>query len=163
VPAGAFDAVASNFGVIFAPDPAAALAGMVGAARPGGVVALTSWRPGGPIFAAGRVLRRAFPAVQGHDARWDDPAWLRDRLREAGAAAVAVRPEEIAFTSASPEARLAEFQAYHPAWRAARRVLDPEAWREVLARALAALEDGNEHVGGFRSTSRYLVVTARRR
>ena len=62
---GAFDAAVSAFGVIFAPDPARALAEMVRVTRPGGVVALTSWASEGPICEAGGALRDALPAGGG--------------------------------------------------------------------------------------------------
>lgn len=42
-PDRSFDAAASNFGVIFAPDVAAALAELVRVTRPGGRLAMTSW------------------------------------------------------------------------------------------------------------------------
>ncbi len=38
-----FDAVLSNFAVIFAPDPAAAITEMVRVLVPGGRIALTAW------------------------------------------------------------------------------------------------------------------------
>jgi hypothetical protein len=113
--------------------------------------------------AAPPVPAGAFDAVASNFGANFAPGWLADRLTEAGAAAVDIEPVEIAFTAASPDARLAEQGAHHPAWRAARRALGPGAWRQVRAKSLAALADGNEEPGGFRTTSRYLVVTARRR
>ena len=61
----AFDVVLSSFGVIFAEDAPRAAAEMVRAARPGGVVALTSWRPEGPIRAVSGLMRDAFPQPSG--------------------------------------------------------------------------------------------------
>lgn len=45
VPAGAFDAVVSCVGVVFARDRAAAVAGMHRATAPGGVLAVLAWQP----------------------------------------------------------------------------------------------------------------------
>ena len=46
LPSGVFDAVVCVFGVFFAPDMAAFVAEMWRLARPGGVVAITTWGPG---------------------------------------------------------------------------------------------------------------------
>ncbi|HEY8599972.1 MAG TPA: methyltransferase domain-containing protein [Thermomicrobiales bacterium] len=48
-PAGAFDLVASAFGVMFAPQPERAAAELVRVCRPGGRIALLSWTPRGLI------------------------------------------------------------------------------------------------------------------
>ena len=46
LPAGSFDAVVCVFGLFFAPDMAAFVAEMRRLARPGGVLAVTTWGPG---------------------------------------------------------------------------------------------------------------------
>lgn len=162
LPDGSFDAVVSVFGVIFAPDPAAAAGEMLRVSRPGGTVALTSWLAEGPLADVGRILRGAVLHDEGPIARWDDPDWSRALLAGAGARDVAVRTEQISFAAASPEAWVAGEEEHHPGWRAIRRELGPAAWAGVRGRALARLADGNEDPGAFRVTSAYLVVTARR-
>ena len=144
LPDGAFDAAASAFAVIFAPDPARALAEMVRVTRPGGAVALTSWRSEGPIFAAGRILREAFPSGDGAgpEPRWHDAAWVAEALGAAGARDVRTTTARLGYSAESPEAWLAEHEEHHPAWRWGRRTLGPEAWRGVRARMLAALARG---------------------
>lgn len=160
-PDAAFDATVSAFGVIFADDPAAAAGEMLRATRPGGCVALTSWRASGPIFAAGRILRESLPAGEGPPARWDDPAWVRALLEAQGTRDVRIEEEAIAFTAASPESWLAEQEEHHPAWRGARAARGA-GWAAPRGRMLAALEEGNEDPAAFRATSEYLVVVARR-
>ncbi len=86
----AFDAVLSSFGVIFADDAATAAAELVRATRTGGLVALTSWRPEGPIHAVGELLRGAFPEPPGTPARWGDQDWVAGLLIGAGADEVRV-------------------------------------------------------------------------
>jgi ubiquinone/menaquinone biosynthesis C-methylase UbiE len=71
---GSFDAAVSAFGVIFAEEPAAAMAERARAVRPGGAVALATWLPEGPIATAGRLLRAALPPGDAPPARWDDLA-----------------------------------------------------------------------------------------
>ena len=163
LPDGAFDATVSAFAVIFAPDPARALAEMVRVTRPGGAVALTSWCSEGPIFAAGRILREAFPAGDGRAGA----ALARRRLGRRGArrgrrARRAHDAAGLGYSAESPEAWLAEHEEHHPAWRWGRRTLGPEAWEGVRARMLAALEAGNEDPSAFRTTSPYLVAVAAR-
>ena len=53
---GAFDAVTSAFGVMFAPDHRAAARELLRVCRPGGTIALASFAPDG---AGGRLLRHA--------------------------------------------------------------------------------------------------------
>ena len=164
LPDGDFDATLSAFAVIFAPDPAQALAEMVRVTRPGGAVALTSWRSEGPIFAAGRILREAFPSGDGAgpEPRWHDAAWVAEALGAAGARDVRTTTAGLGYSAESPEAWLAEHEEHHPAWRWGRRTLGPGTWRGVRAQMLAALHAGNEDRSAFRTRSHYLVAVAAR-
>ena len=159
---GAFDVAMSVFGVIFAPDPGAAAAEMVRAVRPGGTVALTSWRPSGPISAVGGLMFRRLPGADGPPRNWGDPDWTTATLTAAGAGDVRIEETEIAFTAASPQAWLDEQCTNHPVWRWAQRQLGEEQWREVAAESVAALTEGNEDPDAFRTSSRYLLVAASR-
>jgi ubiquinone/menaquinone biosynthesis C-methylase UbiE len=49
LPDGSVDAVLSNFGVIFAPEPAAAVAEMIRVLAPEGRIVFSAWLPGGAI------------------------------------------------------------------------------------------------------------------
>ena len=157
-----FDVVISVFGVIFAEDPAAAAAELVRAARPGGVVALTTWLPGGAIGETARLLATALPPARGPRRRWTDLDWVAELLGDAGARELDVRHAQLGFTAASPRAWLDEQEREHPVWRAVRRRLDAPAWSVLHERSLAVLEDGNEDPSAFRATSRYALVLARR-
>lgn len=159
---GAFDVVMSVFGVIFAPDPGVAAAEMVRAARPGGAIALTSWRPSGPISAVGGLMFKRLPGADGPPRNWGDPEWTTATLTAAGARDVRIEDAEIVFTAASPEAWLDEQCENHPVWRWARRQLGEDQWREVAAESVAALTEGNEDPDAFRTTSDYLLVAASR-
>lgn len=159
------DAVVSVFAVIFAADPATAIAGMIGLVRPGGRLALSSWLPGGAIGEAGRVLRAAVSAGSGAEApppRWQEPAWIAGLLEEAGARDVVCAEHELVFRHDSPEAWFAEQEAGHPVWRAVRAHLDDDAWIAVRDRSITALREGNEDPAGFAVTSSYVVVSAAR-
>lgn len=161
---GRGDVVVSVFAVIFAGDPAAAIAGMVGLARPGGRVALTSWLPGGAIGTAGQIIREAVGGSEAPAAgpRWDDAAWIGGLLENAGARDVTSAEHELVFHDASPEAWFDEQEAAHPVWRAVRRQLDERTWAAVRDRTLAALHEGNLDADAFAVTSSYVVVRAAR-
>jgi SAM-dependent methyltransferase len=59
---GAFDAVISTFGVMFASRPEAAAAEIARVVRPGGRMALATWTPDGAVFGMFSVMRRYMPA-----------------------------------------------------------------------------------------------------
>jgi SAM-dependent methyltransferase len=60
-----FDAVLSTFGVMFAPDHAAAASEMARVCRPGGRIALANWTPEGFIGQLFRTLGRHLPPPAG--------------------------------------------------------------------------------------------------
>lgn len=175
---GAFDAVLSVFGVIFAPDARAAVADMVRVTRPGGRVVVTSWLPAGAIADVGRIVREELAAAEGAPAAtaapapgappagpvaWGDPAFAREAFGAHGAT-VHVSEHGLPFTHASPEGWFAEQEAHHPVWRGARARFEEldaaDRWDAVRARTVAALAAANEDPGAFRATSRYLVIRA---
>ncbi len=158
----AFDAVVSVFGVIFAPDADRAAAELLRATRPGGRVVLTSWVPSGPISAVGRALFTALPTSAPAPARWGDPEWAREMLTRHGAASVEIREHTLPFSAASPDAWFADQDLHHPVWRWVRRQVTDERWGQLREESVALLSDANEDPSAFRTTSRYLVVTARR-
>ena len=55
---GAFDAVVSTFGVMFASRPEAAAAELARVCRPGGRIALTTWLSDSNLFKMFEVMRR---------------------------------------------------------------------------------------------------------
>ena len=153
----------SVFAVIFAPDAERATDEMLRVLSPGGRVVLTSWVPAGPIAAAGRIvveaLTRALPAPTTPRPTWGDPAFVRDVFARRGATASLVE-ETLVFEAASPEGWFAEQEEHHPFWRFTRKTLAPAEWDAVRDASVTALRDGNEVATGFRTTSRYLLVTA---
>jgi SAM-dependent methyltransferase len=58
---GAFDAVASTFGVMFASRPEAAAGEMARVTRKGGRIALATWKPDSTIFQMFQVMRAYMP------------------------------------------------------------------------------------------------------
>lgn len=58
---GAFDAVVSTFGVMFATHPEAAASELARVCRRGGRIALATWTPDGNVFEMFKVMRRYMP------------------------------------------------------------------------------------------------------
>jgi SAM-dependent methyltransferase len=163
VEAGAFDVALSVFGVIFAPDPPAAVGQMLSALRPGGTLVIASWLARGPVHEAGQLLRAALPGSdEVAPARWEDPAWVADLVAGAGAREVVQHEAELPFAAESAEAWFAEQEDHHPVWRWARRVLPAERWQRLRADTVAALRAGSDDPAAFRARSPYLVTRATR-
>jgi SAM-dependent methyltransferase len=163
----AADVVLSVFGVIFAPDPAAAAAELARVARPGARMVLTAWLPEGAISQVARASRQAVMDALGAPPGPPPFAW-HDRGALAGLFAphgleVDLVEERLAFTASSARDYLEIESAEHPVWAAARTVLEPLGRLDaVREHALGILERGNEDPDSFRVTSRYVVATVRR-
>lgn len=167
VPDRRFDAVLSNFAVIFAPDPKAAVEEMVRVVAPDGRIVFSAWLPGGAIgqlnAAATEMVRRALgaPAPPAPFAWHDQSALVA--LFAAHDMTVTVEQHELAFTAASPQEFLEAQRTSHPLAIAGFELLERLGQAEpARTRLLRILEEGNEDATAFRSTSRYIVVTANR-
>jgi len=89
---GAFDAVVSTFGVMFASRPEAAAAELARVCRPGGRIALTTWLSDSNLFKMFEVMRR-YMAPPARAARSPFEWGAIDRLRELLGAAFDLRFE----------------------------------------------------------------------
>jgi SAM-dependent methyltransferase len=162
---GAADVVLSVFGVIFAPDPRAAVAEMARVSAPGGCIVLSAWLPSGTVHQALRIASETVRDALGAPAGPPPFAWHeRDALAELFAPhgfEVAVEEASIAFTAPSAQAFVRE-QAAHPMAVAGEAVLGPRGESAALReRMLAIYEDANEDPDAFRVASRYIVAVAR--
>jgi len=161
------DVLLSVFGVIFAPDAAAAAAEMARVASPSGRMVLTAWIPQGAISEVARASREAVALALGGPAGPPPFAW-----HEADALGGLLAPygfelelseHELAFSAASVDDYIAGEFDNHPLWLAGRALLDPRGETEALReRAREILTAANEDPGGFRVTSRYVVALAQR-
>jgi SAM-dependent methyltransferase len=162
---GDADVLLSVFGVIFAPDPAAAAAEMARVTAPGGRIVLSAWIPGGTVSEAVRASREAVANALGAPPPAPGFPWHeRDALAELfGPHGFGVRDldeHSISFGARSARDFLEGESANHPLAVTGRAVLEPRG--EVAAldqRILAIYEAGNEDPDGFRVTSRYVVAT----
>ena len=154
----AFDLVIASFSLIFTPDPARAAAEIVRVLRPGGRLVASSWVPEGGIHEASaalmEVMARYFPGG-GTRPPWGDPAFFRALFDGAQ-----VTRGELVFEAPSAARWFADQEDRHPAWRAARAALAPfpEAWPEVRARSVGALERASVGSDSLRVVSGFWVV-----
>jgi len=78
-----FDAVVSLIGAMFAPRPERVAAELTRVCRPGGMIAMGNWTPGGfvgQMFKA--ISRHVAPPGMPAPVLWGDEATVRDRFRE---------------------------------------------------------------------------------
>lgn len=161
-----FDAVLSVFGVIFAPDAHAAAAELARVTAADGRIVLTAWLPGGVFAEAMGLRRQAIAAARGPvgppPASWHDREWVTRLLGPLGFA-VDVQERTLAFGGASARDFAEGEFADHPMWVGSRNLLEPRGdWPALRDRAVERFEAANEDPDGFRVTSRYALVSARR-
>lgn len=84
---GAFDALISTFGVMFAQRPEDAAAEMARVLRPGGRLVLAVWTPDGNVFGMFKVIKQYMPKPEGQPPAspfdWGDPERLGELLGDA--------------------------------------------------------------------------------
>lgn len=168
LPAASVDVVLSNFGLIFAPDPQAAVAELVRVLEPWGRVAFSAWLPGGAIGEMNAAAMNLVRDAVGAPAPPPSFAWHEHReltgLFGGYDMNLSVEQHELAFTAASPEEFLDIERRSHPLAIAGFEVLERMGRDEMAHGQLRRiLEDGNEDRSAFKSTGRYVVVTAARR
>ena len=165
---GRFDAAVSVFGTIFAHPAEQAAAEVARVVRPGGRVAITTWPPRGPMFAAVSLMRQALgraatatthtpePATPPVDQ--GDPTALERLLAPHGH--VEVTEHELTHARATPEEFWDRWERLHPMWIGARKQLEPAGeWEPLRAAAIEALRDGGIGDG---ATSPYLLAVLQR-
>jgi SAM-dependent methyltransferase len=157
------DAVVSVFGVIFAPDPAAAAAELARVTKTAGRIVIAAWIPGGPISDAVRLSRETLAEIKGDPPPAPPFAWHeRDSLSglfEPHGFSVALTEHPVPFHAPSIDEFMRIEGENHPLAIAARPVLE-EAGRadEVREGMRRIYEEGNEDRDGFRITSRFVVA-----
>jgi 2-polyprenyl-3-methyl-5-hydroxy-6-metoxy-1,4-benzoquinol methylase len=80
---GQFDVVTSLIGAMFAPRPELVAAELTCVCRPGGMIAMANWTPGGFIGQMFKTIARHIaPSGMPSPVLWSDAATVRDRLRD---------------------------------------------------------------------------------
>jgi SAM-dependent methyltransferase len=162
-PDGAFDAVLSCVGVMFAPDQERAAAELLRVCRPGGTIALASWTPEGFIGDLFRTVGRRVPSPSGLRApvEWGDEARLRELLG-GGIGGLRLARREFVFRFATAEEFVDFFRVNYGPTLKAFEALDDEG-RRLLHDDLVALAHRHDRPGrGLRIPSAYLEAVAER-
>jgi len=160
-----FDAVLSTFGVMFAPDHAAAASEMARVCRPGGRIDLANWTPGGFIGQMFKTLGRYLPPPPGVQPPplWGVEAHLKTLFGDQAAAIVAT-PKMFNFRYRSAAHFIEVFKTWYGPVLKAYAALPSDKGAE-LTRDLTELLNGMNR-GGSRSLlvpSEYLEVVVTRK
>ena len=166
LPDSSVDVALSNFGIIFAPDPAAAVAELARVAKPASRILLTSWLPGvmgklvGIVAGAVReVTGGDNPAGPGID--WHDPKALSALFSRHGYQVTATTLE-LTITTASAEEYWQTRFANHPLGVTTFPLLERAGRLDgVHERFLQALADNwTTPTGRVQLPAQYLLATA---
>ncbi len=117
-PDSSFDLMASSFGLIFAPDPHAALTEVRRCLRPGGQLVFTAWTPGGYMGQMTAVMMGFMPpgpigAASPMD--WGRPDVVADRLSPVGFTVLSSQVHAVPWEFDSAEAGAQFLFAHSPA------------------------------------------------
>jgi SAM-dependent methyltransferase len=161
----AFDVVASVFGAMFAPRPQLVASELFRVVKPGGLVAMANYGPGGFLGRLSEMMA-SFSARPGIELpspfQWGDEDEVRGRFGRLSAS-IEVVHRTLLFESPSIEGLLKFWEETNPPQNAMKAMLPPEAYQKVTTAWMALVEDLNESTdGGVRVTSPYIQVIARK-
>lgn len=162
---GAFDAVLSTFGVMFAPDQAQAAHELARVCRSGGRIGLANWTPQGFVGQMFKALGRYVPPPAGAlpPSRWGDEEQLRAMFGQT-LAALQVNRRQFNFRYRSAAHFIEVFRTWYGPVHKAFAALDGQA-ATALEQDLTRLLEDNDRSGGSSLVvpSEYLEVVITRR
>lgn len=162
---GAYDAVISTFGVMFAPDQAQAARELARVCRPGGRIGLANWTPQGFIGQLFKTLGRHVPPPAGAlpPSRWGDEEQLRILFADS-IGALNVSRQQFNFRYRSAAHFIEVFRTWYGPVHKAFASLDGEA-ASALERDLTQLINDNNVAGpsSLVVPSEYLEIVITRR
>jgi SAM-dependent methyltransferase len=164
---GAADVVLSVFGVIFAPDPAAAAAEIDRVTAAAGRVLLAAWIPAGAISRAIRLNREVVAEILGQPPPSPPFAWHEREalsgLFEQHGFSVTLTEHPLALSAPSVDEFMRIEGENHPLAIEARPVLEEAGRADEVRQGMRRIyEEGNEDPDAFRLTSRYVVAELKR-
>jgi ubiquinone/menaquinone biosynthesis C-methylase UbiE len=161
----AFDVVASVFGAMFAPRPHLVASELFRVVKPGGLVAMANYSPGGFLGRLTEMMASfsARPAIDlPSPFQWGDEDEVRERVGRP-AASIEVVHRTLVFESPSVEGLLKFWEETNPPQNAMKAMLPPEAYQKVTTAWMALVEELNESTdGGVWVSSPYIQVIARK-
>jgi SAM-dependent methyltransferase len=163
-PDGAFDAVLSTFGVMFAPDQGQAARQLARVCRPGGRIGLANWTPQGFVGQMFKTLGRHMPPPAGAlpPSRWGDEEQLR-LLFDEEVGTISASRQQFNFRYRSPAHFIEVFRTWYGPVHKAFAALDGERAKALESDLTRLLEEAN--VAGESSLvvpSEYLEVVITR-
>jgi len=165
-PDGHFDATVTMFGAMFAPQPEIVAAELFRVTKPGGLVAMANWTPGGFIGKMFEVFKAHLPpgpSMLPSPLLWGDETAVLRRMHSFGEIRLTRRMAELRYPF-SPEATVEFFRRYYgPTGRAFDSL--GEAAQESLRRDLVKLQAAHNSSGTPEVTevrAEYLEIVARR-
>jgi SAM-dependent methyltransferase len=137
---GAFDAVVSTFGVMFAPNQRKAASEMLRVCRPGGRIGMANWTPDGFIGHLFKALGKhvAPPAGVKSPALWGSKAWIEEAFA-AEASSIAITERAFVFRYRSPAQFVDFFRTYYGPVHKAFLALDAAGQRALEADLLSTI------------------------
>jgi SAM-dependent methyltransferase len=163
--AGSFDRVLSAFGVQFAPRHQLVADELVRVLRPGGLIAVVNWTPGGLIGELFKIMGRFLPAPPDYASPpplWGDEAHVRELFDDAGMQLEFTRGHN-PWRFDSPEHWVAFMETrYGPTVKARERLAADGRWADCRAELLALAERHNRATDGrLHMDAEYLISVAR--
>lgn len=159
-----FDVVSSSFGMIFAPDHAAAAGELARVTRPGGRLGFSAWTPEGSIGQMFKVFGQFQPPPPegaGIPLQWGSEEYVHGKLGDAFDLTIERR-----FSVHEDESPEHAWEYFAPRFGPTRMLLDnlePERREEFKQTALAHFRANVGTDGHFHDEREYLLVTGIRR
>ena len=160
-----YDLVASVFGAMFAPRPQLVATELFRVAKPGGLVAMANYGPGGFLGQLRDVIASfsAQPAFElPSPFLWGEEEEVRRRFAPL-ASSIDITHRQLSFESSSVEAFLAFWEETNAPQGALKAVLPPVAYEAAVAAQRALVDELNESTGeNVKVSSPYILVLARK-
>jgi ubiquinone/menaquinone biosynthesis C-methylase UbiE len=160
-----YDIVASVFGAMFAPRPALVAVELFRVAKPGGLVAMANYSPGGYLGRLSEVLASfsARPVFElPSPFQWGDEDEVRRRFAP-HTDSIELSRRQLSFESGSIETFLGFWAATNPPQNALKVMQPPESYQRAIEANRALVEELNESATGhIKVSSPYLLVLARK-
>ncbi|HUT50490.1 MAG TPA: class I SAM-dependent methyltransferase [Alphaproteobacteria bacterium] len=158
---GAFDAVVSTYGVMFAPDQQTAASELIRVCRPGGKIGLANWTPDGFIGAIFKTLGShvAPPAGVKSPALWGSRDWVDATFGPH--ADISFTAKDFVFRYRSPDHFASFFRTYYGPVHKAFLALDADGQDALHADLLATVARYDTATdGSMRVPSQYAEIVA---
>lgn len=157
---GEFDAVASTFGVMFAPNQVQSASELARVCRSGGKIGLANWTADSFIGALFKTLGKFVPPPPGvvSPANWGTPSWIDEQF-SAVSSSIAIESRDFMFRYHSPQHFVDIFREFYGPVHKAFLALDEEKQSALEADILTLIGEFNTaQDGGMRVPGRYSEI-----